>query len=50
LNEAAVAALKLLQPWERAAAFSAGGDGGRKSPELPAFVCGSQRLLNNRDL
>jgi len=35
-------------------AFSAGGDGGRKSPELPAqsahVVCNSQRLPNNPDL
>jgi hypothetical protein len=30
-------------------AFSAGGDGGREPPEHPAFVCGSQRLPNNRD-
>jgi hypothetical protein len=38
----------------RAALFSLGGDGVRKSPELPAqrarVDCGSQRLSNNRNL
>src|SRR5215471_6038696 len=37
----------------RALAFSAGGDGGRRSPELltrSATFCGSQQLPNNRDL
>src|SRR5262249_29702273 len=37
----------------RAVAFSAGGDGGGRSPEHRAqfahVVCGSQRLPNNRD-
>jgi hypothetical protein len=39
--------------WRLTAAFSAGSDGDRKSPQLPAqsahVVCGSQRLPNNRD-